>query len=230
MQSRHNPYFSDFSGKNTMNSDRIDRWTPVALSADLPAKTVMPARIGAETIAVWRSAAGDAVASADRCPHRGMRLSHGFVRGETLSCIYHGWRYARSGNCLHIPAHPGLAPPETIRVEIYPIAEQNGLVWVAKSAPAGQPPRFDGLSPLRSIVITAGMAAIEVAAGAKANADGILTPSNAPYGLCLLLSDLSDDETCVHGLIAQDATPIQRIAASRHIETLRRLAEEGAAR
>lgn len=211
-----------------MHSDTTGQWAPVALSADLQAKTVMPARIGAETIALWRSASGEAVASADRCPHRGMRLSHGFVRGEALSCIYHGWRYARSGNCLHIPAHPGLAPPETIRVATYPVAEQNGLVWVAKGAPAGQPPRFDKLSPLRSVTVMAGTGAIEAAAGAKTNADGALIPAVAPQGLCLLLSDLGDGQTCVHGLIARDATPQQRIAASREIETLRRLAEEGA--
>lgn len=211
-----------------MHSDTTGRWTPVALSADLPAKTVMPARIGAETIALWRSASGEAAASADRCPHRGMRLSHGFVRGEALSCIYHGWRYARSGNCLHIPAHPGLTPPETIRVASFPVVEQNGILWVAEGAPASEPPRFDNLSPLRSVTVMAGIVAIEAAVGARADTDGVLAPAAASHGLCLLLSDLGDGQTCVHGLLAQGATQQQRIAASREIETLRRLAEEGA--
>ncbi|MGO7418409.1 Rieske 2Fe-2S domain-containing protein, partial [Rhizobium ruizarguesonis] len=49
----------------------------------------MPARTAAGSIALWSSASGRISASADRCPHRGMSLSHGFVRGETLSCIYH---------------------------------------------------------------------------------------------------------------------------------------------
>src|SRR6478609_5295137 len=98
-----------------MHSDTTGSWTPVALSADLPAGTVIPARISAGSIALWRSESGRLSPSADRCPHRGMSLSHGFVRGEALSCIYHGWSYAQGGNCIRIPAHPGLTPPETIR-------------------------------------------------------------------------------------------------------------------
>ena len=45
---------------------------PVALSADLPAGTVMPAQSPAGPIALWRSRSGRAAAFADRCPHRGM--------------------------------------------------------------------------------------------------------------------------------------------------------------
>ncbi|MGO7733734.1 Rieske 2Fe-2S domain-containing protein, partial [Rhizobium johnstonii] len=71
-------------------------WTPVALSRDFPFGTVMPAWTSAGSIALWRSASVRISASADRCPHRGMRLSHGFVRGEALSCIYHGWIYGQA--------------------------------------------------------------------------------------------------------------------------------------
>lgn len=208
-----------------MPSDTTDRWMPVALSADLPARTVMPARIGAETIALWRSASGQAAASADRCPHRGMRLSHGFVRGEALSCIYHGWRYAKAGNCLGIPAHPGLTPPETIRVATFPVAEQDGFVWVGKGAPESQPPRLEGLSPLRSLTATATIAAIEAAAGASTDADGLLKPAGAADGLCLLLSDQADGQTLMHVLLDHRAKSRERIAASRFAETLRRRAE-----
>lgn len=208
-----------------MHSGTTGRWTPVALSADLPAKTVMPARIGAETIAIWRGASGQAAASADRCPHRGMRLSHGFVRGEALSCIYHGWRYAKAGNCLSIPAHPGLTPPEAIRVATFPVIEQDGLVWIGKDTPEGTPAKLDGLSPVRSLTVAATIGAIEAAAGASAGADGLLRPADALGGLCLLLSDLCDGQTLMHVLLAAKSTPGKRIAASRFAEALRRRAE-----
>ena len=42
----------------------------------------------------------------DRCPHRGMRLSMGFVRSDRIACLYHGWQYGTDGHCLYIPAHP----------------------------------------------------------------------------------------------------------------------------
>jgi nitrite reductase/ring-hydroxylating ferredoxin subunit len=208
-----------------MQFDTTGSWVPVALSSDLPVLTVMPARVANATVALWRSASGRATASADRCPHRGMRLSHGFVRGEALSCIYHGWSYAQAGHCLKIPAHPGLTPPETIRVATYAITEQDGVLWAAAGTPAGEPPRLDGFSPLRSVTVDAAIGFIEAAAGAELDADGFLLPADAPDGLCLLLSDQGEGQTLVHVLVGQDVGPSARIAASRAVETLRRQAE-----
>ncbi|KPH07494.1 Rieske (2Fe-2S) protein (plasmid) [Rhizobium acidisoli] len=209
-----------------MPSDPTGFWTPVALSRDLPAATVMPARTASGSIALWRSASGRISASADRCPHRGMRLSHGFVRGEALSCIYHGWSYGEAGNCLRIPAHPGLAPPETIRVATHEVEEAGSVIWVAVGTPASKPPRLDGLIPLRSLTAFAGTAAIEAAAGVKANPDGLLE-IDAPTGtLCLLLSAQEDGQTLIHVLLKDDVGPAAAIGASQAAESLRRRAED----
>lgn len=208
-----------------MSSDTTGCWTPIALSNDLPPLAVMPARLGTETVALWRSASGRVTASADRCPHRGMRLSHGFVRGEALSCIYHGWSYAQEGHCLKIPAHPGVTPPETIRVATYAITEQDGIIWGAAMAPTAEPPQLQNLFPLRSITTSAPMAAIEAAAGAKADAKGLLPIGGDENGLCLLLSDQGNGETLIHVLIAAKVSSAERIAASRAAEALRRHAE-----
>ena len=99
-------------------------WTPVALARDLPPLGVLPVCVDGIDMALWRSATGRLAAWADRCPHRGMRLSHGFVRGETLACIYHGWVYGEDGACRHIPAHPAMVPPATIRTEAFLCREQ----------------------------------------------------------------------------------------------------------
>ncbi|WP_180897212.1 Rieske (2Fe-2S) protein [Martelella soudanensis] len=206
-----------------MHPQTTGRWTPAALSADLTAGTAMPVNLAAGTIALWRSASGRLSASDDRCPHRGMRLSHGFVRGEKLSCIYHGWSYGQDGQCLRIPAHPDLTPPKTIRVETYPVVEQDGVIWVADGNEPDAPPRLEGFTPLRSLNVHAGIAAIERAAGAKADADGIL--KSAGETLRLLLSDHGNDETLMHVLVSREATPAERIAASREAEALRRKAE-----
>ncbi len=213
-----------------MPAEPTGSWVPVALSSDLPAGTVMPARIPTGALALWRSQSGHVAASADRCPHRGMSLSHGFVRGETLSCIYHGWSYGQAGNCLRIPAHPGLTPPEAIRTVTHPVTEADGVVWVAVGEPAAAPPALAGLVPLRSLAAFAGIAAIEAAAGAKANAEGLLEAE----GIRLLLSSAKYGETLIHVLVSADAGPAARIAAARAAESLRRKAEDfqkkGAAR
>ncbi len=150
-----------------------------------------------------------------------MSLSHGFVRGETLSCIYHGWSYGQAGNCLRIPAHPGLTPPEAIRTVTHPVTEADGVVWVAVGEPAATPPGLAGLVPLRSLTVFADIAALEAAAGAKATAEGLLDAGDIP----LLLSSTRDGETLIHVLIAADAGPADRIAAARAAEALRRRAE-----
>ncbi|ASW08848.1 Rieske 2Fe-2S domain-containing protein [Rhizobium sp. 11515TR] len=207
-----------------MPFDGAGSWTPVALSSDLPPGTVMPAWTSVGPIALWRSQSGRATASSDRCPHRGMRLSHGFVRGQALSCIYHGWSYSLSGGCIRIPAHPDLVPPETIRVAVQQIEEADGILWAAVGQPATQPSQFDELVPLRSLSVEADVAAIEAAAGAKIDARGLIRLSEFPW-IGLLLAP-QEKHTLILLMIDRDRSPADRIAASRIVESIRRAAEE----
>lgn len=209
-----------------MLTDRTASWKPVALSQDLPAGTVMPARISSGAIALWRSQSGQVAASADRCPHRGMRLSHGFVRGEALSCIYHGWSYSQAGTCLRIPAHPGLTPPDTIRVATHRVEEAGGIVWIAEGEPADKLPMLDGFMPLRSLTVRAGLEAIEAASGVKADQGGILCLLPGAPALRLLPVTHDKGETLVHVLVSQNCSASECIAASRAAESLRRAAEQ----
>ncbi|AYG69786.1 MULTISPECIES: Rieske 2Fe-2S domain-containing protein [unclassified Rhizobium] len=207
-----------------MPFDGAGSWAPVALSSDLPPGTVIPAWTPAGSIALWRSQSGRATASSDRCPHRGMRLSHGFVRGEALSCIYHGWSYSPSGGCIRIPAHPNLVPPETIRVAIQRVEESSGILWVAAGQPETQPPQLEELIPLRSLTVEADIAAIEDAAGAKIDTNGLIHLPELPW-IGLLLAP-QDKRTLVHLMIEPDRSPADRLTASRIAESLRRRAEE----
>jgi len=150
-------------------------------------------------------------------------LSHGFVRGEALSCIYHGWSYSPAGGCVRIPAHPDLVPPETIRVAVQTVEELDGVIWVAAGQPASQPPRLGNLIPLRSLTAEAGIAEIEAVAGAKANADGLISVAEYPW--VRLLPTQQGDRTLVHVLIEQSRSIEDRVAASRIAEALRRQAE-----
>ena len=205
--------------------DPTHSWVPVALSQDLPAGTVMPARTHAGTVALWRSQSGQVAASADRCPHRGMRLSYGFVRGEALSCIYHGWSYGQTGHCLRIPAHPDLAPPETIRVATYRTHEAHGIIWVADGEPPAGPPPIDDAIPLRSLTFRAGRTAIAAAVGAKTVADELAWHQPGAPPMRLLFGMESEGETLVHILVPKDAGPTDQVTASRAAEALRLAAE-----
>lgn len=191
------------------------------LSADLPSMTAVPALMPQGTFALWRSESGALALQADRCPHRGMRLSHGFVRGEALSCIYHGWRYARNGRCLKIPAHPRLEPPEAIRVETYTVAESGGLIWGCLETPAGAPPTFDGFVPLRMMSVRVSPEMIVASDRVDGRADGALAVELAGRDCLLLTLAQPDDSTLLFCLIEETVPSEARIAASRALELFR---------
>jgi nitrite reductase/ring-hydroxylating ferredoxin subunit len=106
-------------------------WIPVALSSDIEAGTSAGTLVNAEERVVWRDEKGAIHVWEDRCPHRGMRMSFGFVRGDHIACLYHGWRYDTGGQCRYIPAHPDLEVPQTIKVPTFAATERAGIIWMA---------------------------------------------------------------------------------------------------
>ena len=130
-------------------------WIPVALSADIEAGTSAGPLVNGEERVVWRDEKGEIHVWEDRCPHRGMRMSFGFVRGDHIACLYHGWRYDTSGQCRHIPAHPDLEVPKTIKVPTFAAVERAGIVWMAYEGadPAGLSGFPESGEPVRSLFL-----------------------------------------------------------------------------
>ncbi|MBX9467885.1 MAG: Rieske (2Fe-2S) protein [Rhizobium sp.] len=130
-------------------------WIPVALSADIEAGTSAGTLVNGEERVVWRDDKGAIHVWEDRCPHRGMRMSFGFVRGDHIACLYHGWRYDTGGQCRYIPAHPDLEVPKTIKVPTFAATERAGIVWMA--AEGTDTADLSGLSetaePVRSLFL-----------------------------------------------------------------------------
>ncbi|WP_437922887.1 aromatic ring-hydroxylating dioxygenase subunit alpha [Sorangium sp. So ce291] len=111
-------------------------------------------RVLDQDIVVFREGGGRPRGLADRCCHRGVRLSLGRVAGGALACGYHGWRFGGGGECVHIPSLArGRRIPERCGVPSFPCAEQDGYVWVwlggdGGGAPPGAP-RIDGFATHR---------------------------------------------------------------------------------
>jgi nitrite reductase/ring-hydroxylating ferredoxin subunit len=77
--------------------------------ADVPIGTVVAARTpacdGALPVAVARLGSGKLVIVADECPHDGGRISDGYVEGDRLVCVRHGWELvACAGRCVRAAA------------------------------------------------------------------------------------------------------------------------------
>ena len=77
---------------------------------------------GGRRLAVLR--VGDAVRVLDdSCPHAGGPLSEGQVRGDTLTCPYHGWVWSlQDGRCL--------APSRDVCATLYAADVEAGEIWV----------------------------------------------------------------------------------------------------
>jgi phenylpropionate dioxygenase-like ring-hydroxylating dioxygenase large terminal subunit len=150
----------------------------VALSRDVPSSTSIGVRVDGIEYVVWRDANGSAHIWEDRCPHRGMKLSLGFVRGDRIACLYHGWEYGTDGVCQKIPAHPDLPVPDSITVGTFGVVERGGLIWLAAEASDIE---VAPLHPVRSMMVEADVKDVE-----------------APEGIHVFLQPVSAGQTMLH--------------------------------
>ena len=104
-------------------------WHPVALS-DAVTDAPVAVELLERNLVLWRDGSGVVNAWADKCPHRGARLSLGKVCAGRLECPYHGWQFAANGRCVHVPALPDFVPPAGHAARKYFCTERYGLIWV----------------------------------------------------------------------------------------------------
>ena len=114
-------------------------WHPIARSEDLPVGTAKPIKVMNVDYTLYRGRSGTAYAVDHRCPHRGTQLSVGFIEGEEIRCLYHGWKFGADGQCVE---RPGELPRSGagIRIGAYPTREFLGLIYAYFGA--GEPPAF----------------------------------------------------------------------------------------
>ena len=184
---------------------------PVAGRADLAPRHVVKARLLGQDLAVWRADDGFVNVWADRCIHRGVRLSVAMNDGAELVCPYHGWRYSnRSGNCSYMPAHPAEAPPRALCVPTFRSEERYGLIWSGGSREA-EPPRLPHLEGHDTLVLRAlpvnapaelALAGLHECSFQPVHAPGdevsISSDSPEPYAVAVTARTDGTEETVVH--------------------------------
>ncbi len=104
-------------------------WYLACESRDLGRRPLRRTLLGTPLV-LFRVRPGEPAALLDRCAHRNLPLSEGRVVGTQIECPYHGWRYDRRGHCREVPALVGANELKGRRVQAFPAAEQQGLVWV----------------------------------------------------------------------------------------------------
>ncbi|NVK35974.1 MAG: Rieske 2Fe-2S domain-containing protein [Rhodobacteraceae bacterium] len=200
-------------------------WIPVALSAGFRPGSNIRVFADGNDIALWSSFSGKLSAWVNRCPHRGMRLSHGFVRGEMLACIYHGWHFAQDANCKYIPAHPELVPGEMICAQAHHAHEQDGLLWVscAEEEPDA-PARLPGFG-VRSLLIDAPRPVLAGVLEVTHEAQGRWELTLADQPVILGVQDWPEGRTGVHLLTKEAVSAETKKMLSRELEAMRRTCE-----
>ncbi len=116
-------------------------WMPVMRTEDLPAGEARPIRVMSEDFAIYRGEDGAAQIIDYRCPHRGAMMHLGWVEGNDIRCVYHGWKFDCTGQCNEQPAEEaGFA--RKVRIGAYPTREFMGLVFgfFGEGAPPAFPP------------------------------------------------------------------------------------------
>ena len=130
-------------GPGTPMGDVMRRyWMPALLAEELPEPDGAPVRVRllGEDLIAYRDSQGRIGLVAQNCPHRGASLFFGRNEESGLRCVYHGWKFDVTGQCLDMPNEP----PESnfkhkIRVAAYPCVEKGGVIWTYMG-PAGRRP------------------------------------------------------------------------------------------
>ena len=104
-------------------------WIAVGRSMDLPMGRAKPIKIMSEEFTLYRGASGKARCIDHRCPHRWAQMHLGWVEGDDIRCVYHGWKFDSVGQCVEQPAEEaGFA--RKVKIGTYPCDEYLGLIWV----------------------------------------------------------------------------------------------------
>src|SRR5947207_3060698 len=118
-------------------------WIPALLAQELPENDCPPVRVKllAERLIAFRDSNGLYGLMDEFCAHRGVSLWFGRNEDCGLRCVYHGWKYDVSGQCIDVPSEPeasGFA--KRVKLQSYPLVERGGVLWTYMGPPAAQPP------------------------------------------------------------------------------------------
>lgn len=116
-----------------LNAWYVCAWPYEILSDKLLARTIC-----GQPLVLFRDASGEAVALEDRCCHREMPLSRGWMEQCTVRCGYHGMRFDGTGQCVEVPGQDFIPPGA--KVKNFPTVERHGWIWLWPGDAAGADP------------------------------------------------------------------------------------------
>jgi phenylpropionate dioxygenase-like ring-hydroxylating dioxygenase large terminal subunit len=122
-------------------------WLPTLLSSELKERDGAPVRVRllGEDLVAFRDTTG-AVGLVDAyCAHRRAPMFLGRNEKAGLRCVYHGWKYDRTGRCTEMPTEPKESTyKDRIKLKAYPTWEGGDMIWTYMGPlPAPPPPDYE---------------------------------------------------------------------------------------
>lgn len=107
-------------------------WLPALLSSQLPVGSRTPVRLKllGEDLIAFRDGSEQVGITQAHCLHRGAPLFFGKVEEQGIRCSYHGWLYARSGQCLELPSENNSSLCQKMRLVAYQVEEKADIIWI----------------------------------------------------------------------------------------------------
>src|SRR5215211_4447560 len=118
-------------------------WMPALLSSELPQPDSDPLRLRllGEDLVAFRDTNGQVGLIQNNCPHRGASLFFGRNEEAGIRCVYHGWKFDVSGQCVDMPNEPAESDfKHKVRARAYPTTEKAGIVWTYMGFADKSPP------------------------------------------------------------------------------------------
>jgi phenylpropionate dioxygenase-like ring-hydroxylating dioxygenase large terminal subunit len=128
-------------------------WLPAFVPSELPEADGAPRRMRllGEDLIAFRVTSGKYGLVAHNCPHRGASLFFGRNEEDGLRCVYHGWKFDVTGQCVDMPNEPAESDfKNKVRAVAYPCVERNGIVWTYMGSRPSPPPVPEWLPNLDS--------------------------------------------------------------------------------
>ena len=120
-------------GPGTPGGEMMRRyWQPACMSSEVPEKDGAPLRVRllGEDLIAFRDTDGNVGLIDAYCPHRRAPMFFGRNEECGLRCVYHGWKFDRSGDCVDMPSEPEGTPlKERVKIKAYPTHEAGGVIW-----------------------------------------------------------------------------------------------------
>jgi nitrite reductase/ring-hydroxylating ferredoxin subunit len=131
------------TGPGTPMGEYLRRfWIPALTGRELARPDCPPLRVKllGEVLVAFRTTSGAVGLIQNACPHRGASLFFGRNEEEGLRCVYHGWKFDLTGDCVDMPSEPAESNFKSkVHATAYPTQERGGIVWTYMGPPELQP-------------------------------------------------------------------------------------------